>query len=157
MSGYVIRGLDPAPFAPLFGLSDAALAEHNIMRCHADAMPGFPCRITLEDAVPGESLLLVNYEHLPVASPYRSAHAIYVREGATEAAIYRNAVPVQLSVRLLSVRAFDDSGMMVEAEVIDGTALDGLARLWLDRADVAYLHVHNARPGCFAARIDRAS
>ena len=155
MSGYVIRGLDPAPFAPLFGLSDAALAECNVVRRIADSKPGFPCRVTLADAEPGEALLLLNYEHLPVASPYRSTHAIFVREGATAAARYEDRVPGQLSRRLLSVRAFDDAGMMVEADVIDGAALDPLARDWLDRADVAYLHVHNARPGCFAARIDR--
>ena len=152
---YVIRGLDPASFAPLFGLSDAALAERAIVRRVADARPGFPCRITLEDADPGETLLLLNYKHLPVSSPYRASHAIYVREGAREAAEYVDAVPEQLSRRLLSVRAFDGAGMMVEADVIDGGALDRLARDWLGRPDVAYLHAHNAKPGCFAARIDR--
>ena len=155
MSGYVIRGLDPAPFAPLFGLSDAALAERSVVRRIADAMPGFPCRVTLEDAGPGEALLLLNYEHLSLASPYRSSHAIFVREGATTAAVYEDAIPEQLARRLLSVRAFDGVGMMVAADVSEGTELDALARAWLDRADVAYLHVHNAKPGCFAARIDR--
>jgi hypothetical protein len=79
---FVISGLAPGPFRHLFGLSDAMLAEVQVVRMIADAKPGFPCRITLEDAEPGEALLLVNYEHLPVATPYRSAHAIFVREGA---------------------------------------------------------------------------
>ena len=152
---YAIRGLDPAPFAALFGLSDAALAEHDAVRRIADAKPGFPCRVTLEDAEPGEALLLLNYEHLPVASPYRSRHAIYVREGASAAALHVDAVPEQLRCRLLSVRAFDAADMMVAADVIEGTALDALARDWLGRGEIAYLHAHNARPGCFAARIDR--
>ncbi len=152
---YVIRGLDPAVFAPLFGLSDAALAERQIVRHFADAKPGFPCRVTLEEAEPGEALLLLNYEHLPVSSPYRASHAIYIREGASAAAVYEDRIPEQLSRRLLSVRAFDAAGMMVEAEVIDGTELDTLTRDWLGRPQVAYLHVHNAKPGCFAARIDR--
>ena len=152
---YLLRGLDPAPFALLYGLSDAALAERDVVRRHADTMPGFPCRVTLEDAALGEALLLLNYEHLPVASPYRSRHAIYVREGAREAADYRDAIPLQLSRRLLSVRAFDEAGMMVDADVMEGTALDAAARRLLDRDEIAYLHVHNARAGCFAARIDR--
>lgn len=152
---YVIRGLDPTPFAALFGLPDAALAERQVVRQFADTKPGFPCRVTLEDAEPGEALLLFNYEHLPVSSPYRSRHAIYVREGASAAAVYEDRVPEQLRRRLLSVRAFDLAGMMVEADVIDGTALDTLARDWIGCPQVAYLHVHNAKPGCFAARIER--
>ena len=153
---FVIRGLDPAPFARLFGLSDATLAADHVVRRFADTKPGFPCRITLEDAEPGEALLLLNYEHLPVSSPYRASHAIYVREGAATAAFYEDRIPEQLSRRLLSVRAFDAAGMMVDADMIGGDALDLLARDWLGRPQVAYLHVHNAKPGCFAARIDRA-
>ncbi|MDO7840859.1 DUF1203 domain-containing protein [Sphingomonas immobilis] len=156
MSGFVIAGLDPAPFRHLYGASDAELAAAGAVRMRADATPGFPCRITLEDAEPGEDLLLVNYEHLPVATPYRSAHAIFVREGAEVAARYEDAVPAQFARRLLSVRAFDAAGMMRDADVVDGRALEPLiARMFGDPA-VAYLHVHNAKPGCFAGRVDRA-
>ena len=152
---YVIRGLDPAPFAHLFGLSDTALAEHRAIRRRADAKPGFPCRVTLEDAEPGETLILLNHEHLPVDGPYRGSYAIYVREGAREAAEYRDAVPAQLSGRLIALRAFDGDGMLIKADVIDGTELDALIEPWLADPAVAYLHAYNARPGCFAARIDR--
>lgn len=152
---YVIRGLDPAPFAHLFGLSDAALTEHRAVRRRADAKPGFPCRVTLEDAEPGEDLILLNHEHLPVDSPYRATYAIYVREGASEAAEYRDAVPRQLSRRLLAIRAFDDQGMLLKADVIDGCDLGALIEPWLADPTVAYLHAYNAKPGCFAGRIDR--
>ncbi|RYY38127.1 MAG: DUF1203 domain-containing protein [Sphingomonadales bacterium] len=152
---FVIEGLDPAPFRPLYGLSDAALAERRVVRMIVDAKPGFPCRVTLEDAAPGEAVLLVNHEHLAVASPYRSAHAIFVREGAEAIGRFEGEVPVQLSGRLLSVRAFDAAGMMTDADVVEGIDLEGLiARSFGDPA-VAYLHVHNARRGCFAARVDR--
>lgn len=90
-----------------------------------------------------------------VASRYRPAHAIHVREGATEAAVYRVEIPAQRSRYLLSVRALDDAAMMVEADEIDGADGDAVARRLLDRPEIAYLHAHNARPGCFAARIDR--
>lgn len=152
---YVIQGLDPAPFRHLYGLSDAELAEHGAIRMRVDAKPGFPCRVTLEDAEPGEDVLLVNYEHLPVDTPYRSRHAIFVRDGAERPARHADTVPEQLRTRLLSVRAFDAAGMMTDADVIDGADLDArIAGFFADPA-VAYLHVHNAKRGCFAARVDR--
>ena len=155
MSGFVIEGLSPEPFAPLFGLSDEALAERGVVRMTCDARPGFPCRVTLEDAKPGESVLLLNHEHQPVDTPYRSRHAIFVRESAREAARFQDEVPDVLARRLLSVRAFDGAGMMTDADVVEGVELAPLiGRMFADPA-VAYLHVHNARRGCFAARVDR--
>ncbi|MEO5866554.1 MAG: DUF1203 domain-containing protein [Sphingomonas sp.] len=151
----MINGLDPAPFAALFGQSDEALAERGIKRVVSTKTHGFPCRITLEDVQPGVPLLLLNYEHLPVETPYRSRHAIFVRDGATAAASFTDSVPEQLATRLLSVRAFDADDMMTDADVIDGTELEPLiARMFVDPA-VAYLHVHFAKRGCFAARVDR--
>lgn len=153
---YVIRGLDPTPFKPLYGLSDAELAAFGAVRRRADEKPGFPCRVTLEDADPGEDLILINYQHLPVDSPYRATYAIFVREGAEQAAEYRDDVPLQLSRRLLALRAFDADGMLLKGDVIDGSELAGLIDPWLEDPAVAYLQAYNARPGCFAARIDRA-
>ena len=155
MSGFVIAGLDPVSFAPLYELSDAALAERQVVRMRSDAAVGYPCRITLADVEAGADLLLVNHEHQSAATPYRSRHAIFVREGAREAARYENAIPDQLAIRLLSVRAFDAAHMMTDADVIEGRDLEPLiARMFAD-AQVAYLHVHNAKRGCFAARVDR--
>lgn len=154
MTGFTITGLDPAPFAPLYGLDDDALAARGVVRMPVTASPGFPCRVTLEDAVPGETVLLLNHEHL-AQGPYRQRHAIFVREGAQEPARYVDAVPEQLAIRLLSVRAYDHEGMMTDAEVIEGTALRALIDRFFADPAVAYLHVHNARRGCFAARIDR--
>jgi len=155
VSGFVIIGLDPAPFLPLYGFSDADLAGLGVVRMAVDAKPGFPCRISLEDVTPGEHVLLLNYEHLPVASPYRQRHAIFVREGATRAARFEDKVPEQLAIRTLSVRAYDANGMMTDADLAEGRDLPALIeRLFADPA-VAWLHAHNARRGCFAARIDR--
>jgi hypothetical protein len=155
MSGFVIRGLDPAPFAPLFALDDAALAALDARRVVASG-PGFPCRVSLEDAVPGETLILANFEHLPVASPFRSRHAVYVREDAGAPAQYRDTVPEQFRTRMLSLRAFDAAGMMVDADLADGREAEGVIERMLAEPRVAYLHAHFAKPGCFAARIDRA-
>jgi hypothetical protein len=152
---YVISGLPLQAFRPLFGLDDAVLQARGIVRQVADGKPGFPCRITLEDAEPGESLLLLRWEHLDVDTPYRASGPIFVRESALATTVLRNAVPEQQRSRLLSVRAYDKDGWMRDAEVVEGAGLpDLLARFFTD-AQVAYLHVHNARRGCYACRVDR--
>lgn len=152
---YVIAGLDPAPFRRFYGMSDEALAAGQVVRMTADAKPGFPCRVTLEDAEPGEAMLLLNFEHLPAANPYRACHAIFMREGAETQALFNDEIPEQLASRLLSVRAFDCDAMMTSAEVVEGNALEPLIEAMFDDPAVAFLHVHNARRGCFAARVDR--
>jgi hypothetical protein len=150
-----ITGLAPEPFQHLFALSDAELAARGAVRRIADRKPGFPCRISLTDAEPGQEVILTHFEHHAVASPFRASHAIYVRRGERRHDAV-DQVPEQLRLRLLSVRAFDRAGMLVDADVVDGPALESaIARLLGDpRAD--YLHVHYAKPGCYAARIDRA-
>jgi hypothetical protein len=150
-----IRALPAAQFVPLFGQADRALAAQNIVRVTATETPGFPCRVSLVDAEAGEKLLLLNYEHQAAATPYRASHAIFVREGAVEARPGVGEVPEVLRRRLLSVRAFDAAGMMVDADVTEGVALAPVIARLFGRDDVAYLHLHNAKPGCYAARVER--
>lgn len=151
-----ITGLSPEPFAPFFGLPDAALAAHGIIRRTVSAKPGFPCRITLEDAEPGETVLLLNHESHAMATPYRSAYAIYVRETAPVQAEHVDTIPPVMTGRPLALRLFDGEGFLVGAElVLDGRVKPAIERV-LDRADVAYIDVHNAAHGCFAARVHRA-
>lgn len=153
---FQITGLPRATFSALFALTDAELALRNAVRMVADKRPGFPCRVSLRDAEPGEKVLLLNYEHLAVASPYRSRHAIFVRENAVDAQLDVDEIPEVLETRLLSVRAFDRAGMMIDADVMQGSELVPAISRMLDKSAVDYLHVHNAKPGCFAARVDRA-
>jgi Protein of unknown function (DUF1203) len=151
-----IQGLPVAPFAPLFGMDESELAARGVIRRVADEPVGFPCRVSLRDATPGETVLLLNYEHLPVPGPYRSRHAIYVREYAEEYRPGINEIPEMLGSRLLSVRAFDAAGMMVEGEVVAGVVAARVIEQQLANPSVAYLHLHNAKPGCFAAQAVRA-
>ncbi len=151
-----IHGLPAEQFSPLFELSDAELAQKGAVRRVADARdPGYPCRVSLADSNPGDELILVNYEHHDVASPYRMRFAIFVRKGdETFDAI--DTVPEQLRKRTLAVRAFDGDAMMIGHELIEGARIeDAIARLFAD-ARAAYLHVHFAAPGCYAARNERA-
>lgn len=147
-----ITALDPAPFAALFALSDAELAERDIVRATATSDTGFPCRVSLADAAAGDELLLLNYEHLPVASPYRSRHAVYVAKGAVQADPAPGSVPPYIARRLISARAFDAAGMMVQADVVDGTAVAATLDAWLRAAGTAHIDLHTARQGCFLAR-----
>ncbi|MFO1058482.1 MAG: DUF1203 domain-containing protein [Dongiaceae bacterium] len=150
-----ITGLPAADFAPLFALSDAELAARGALRVVADAPHAYPCRVSLTDAAPGDALLLVNYEHQPAATPYRSRHAVYVRDGETTFdAVDR--VPDQLRRRILSLRAFDAAGMLLGADLAEGAALEPAAGRLLALPGAAYLHAHFAKPGCYAARIERA-
>src|SRR5215470_56363 len=146
-----ITGLDPAQFATLF-TDDAALAARNGRRVIADG-PGYPCRVSLEEARAGDELVLLNFEHQPAASPYRARGPIYVRRGATRFA--GTEIPELLRSRLLSVRAYDDRGNIAEADVCPGTDVEPVIHRMFGDATVAYLHVHFAKPGCFACRIDR--
>jgi hypothetical protein len=153
---YRVTGLDPAPFRHLYGLSDDALAARGAKRYLADAKPGFPDRVEVRDAEPGETLLLLNYEHQPANTPYRASHAIFVREGAEQAYTGVDAIPESLRVRPISLRAFNEVGEMVDADLADGSDLEPLITRFFAKADVAYLHAHYAKRGCYAARIDRA-
>jgi hypothetical protein len=152
---YILRGLEPALFEKLFDLDDAALAERGMRRMRSDKPVGFPCRISLEDTPVGEEVLLLPFTHQDGKSPYRASGPIFVRRGRTEAARIANALPSYLTLRPLSVRAYDAKDEMVDAEVVEGTEAAPLIERFLARADVSYLHVHYARRGCFACRIDR--
>lgn len=153
---YKITSLSPEPFAHLFGLPDADLAAHGARRYVADKTPGFPDRIELRDAEPGESVLLVNYVHHDADTPYRASHAVFVKEGAGATYERCDEVPEALQARLLSLRAFDDEGMMIEADVVEGRDAERQVLSFFADPRVAYIHAHFAKRGCYAARIDRA-
>ena len=153
---FQISGLHVRHFKHLFGLHPEELGKLGVERMTVDARPGYPCRVSLDDAKIGETVLLMNYEHLSAPSPYRSSHAIFVKEGATGAMLGRNQVPEMLRTRLLSVRAFDADATMVDADVVVGQNLEPTIERMLSSESVAFLHLHNARRGCFMARADRA-
>jgi hypothetical protein len=154
---FIVSALPIELFRPLFGLADEALAERGVIRRRVDAHPGFPCRVTLEDAAIGETVLLLNYEHQPADTPFRASHAIYVREQGVQADLQVAEIPSVLRRRPhISLRAFDEAGMMIDATVAPGAELKPAIEAMLQQPDVAYLHAHYAGMGCYAARIDRA-
>lgn len=153
---YRITGLDPEPFAAFVGADDATLAEHGAVRVRATSKPGYPCRITLQDADPGETLILLNHVSHDVATPYRSAYAIYVRECAIEPASYEDALPPVFENRPIAFRAFGADGMLRNAALALPGEADKKIRALFDQPEIAYLHAHNAAHGCFSAKVERA-
>jgi hypothetical protein len=153
---FQITALEPQRFARFFTMSDDELAGHRAVRLTATKRPGFPCRVSLADAEVGDDLVLVNYEHQAGASPYRAAHAIYVRKGVAQARPAVGETPEVFRSRTLSLRAFDHRSMIVAADLVEGEGLGpALDRLLADPA-AAYVHIHYAKFGCYAARADRA-
>ncbi len=152
---FILTALPKETFERFFALSDGQLAAVQGRRMIADAAPGFPCRVSLEDAAIGETVLLLNFRHQPADSPYQASGPIFVREKARQAQLAPNEVPEAIRRRLLSLRGYDDRGFLVGADVVEGRELEkGIARLFAEKR-VAYLHLHHARPGCYACRVDR--
>jgi hypothetical protein len=151
---YRIEGLAPDAFESLFGMSDGELAARNAVRVTADSASGFPCRVSLEDAAPGEELVLLNHVSNDVPTPFRTSYAIYVRKGA-QPAVYEDEAPAYLDRRTLSLRGFDESGMLKDGLLAAPGEADARIRALFERPEVATIHAHSAAYGCFLARIER--
>jgi hypothetical protein len=108
---FQITGLDPAPFAHLHALSDEQLLSGGAQRVRVTERPAAPCRISLDDAEIGESVILLNYTHQGADTPYHQQGPVFIRE-VSERAVVRDAIPPALARRMLSLRGFDAGHMM---------------------------------------------
>lgn len=151
-----ILPLSREPFAALFALDDETLAARGVRRMPVTSDFGFPCRVGLRDLAPGQTALLLNHEHQPAATPFRSSHAIFVGEQSVESSPARGDIPEVLARRTLSIRAFDAEGMMVDADICEGAEAAGLIERMLAAPGAVEAHIHAARRGCYMARAVRA-
>ncbi|MCJ8297555.1 MAG: DUF1203 domain-containing protein [Pseudomonadales bacterium] len=154
---FQIHALSSTPYTALFSLTDSELNQRNIVKTIVEEQNSYPCRVSLEDADIGETVILVNYSHLPEASPFQASHAIFVRQNATQATPEVDSIPQMITRRLISVRAFDAEHLMLTADVVEGEELKQMIGNMLEDDKVQYLHLHYARPGCFAAKVTRSS
>jgi len=152
---FQIHSIPKEEFSHLIGLSDEELRKQNATRQIVETTPGTPCRVSMTDAEVGETVILLNYCHQPANSPYKASHAIFIREAAEQARIEPNNVPDVLSTRLISIRLFNSEHMMIDANVIDGIKLADEINNAFYNNEIAYIHLHNAKPGCFAAKVTR--
>jgi hypothetical protein len=155
-SSFQFIALPSEQFVSLFSQSDAELQVIGARRMIVDEKPGFPCRVSLADAEVGETVLLLPFTHHNVYSPYRSSGPIFVRLGAKTANPAVGEIPAMFKDRLLSIRAYDAAAMMVGAEVVKGGELEEAIRRLFANESVSYLHIHNAKPGCYNCRVVRA-
>ena len=153
---YRVTGLDPAQFAPLFGLSDNELALRRARRLTVTANSGIPDRIEVREAREGETVILLNYVHQPTNNAYHASHAIFILEGSSKACSIVGEVPEVLKTRLISLRAFSADHELVTADVAMGAELDPMIERFFNDGFVSYLQAHYAKYGCYAARIERA-
>ena len=151
-----VTGLSAESFQHLFGLPDDVLAKHGVKRYVVDKKPGYPDRIEMRDAELGETMLLLNHICQPADTPYRATHAIFVREGALNTYDRVDEVPEVMRLRLLSLRAYDTDGMMLDADVVEGLKVELVIDNLFAKPAISYIHVHNAKRGCYSGRIDRA-
>jgi len=151
-----ISGLSPEPFQHLYGLSDEDLSFHGVKRYVADKKPGFPDRVGMRDVEIGERVLLLNHVCQPANTPYRATHAIFVHEGAEATWDRVGEIPEVMKIRALSLRAFDAEHMMIDADLAEGEQVEPLIRRLLAKPEVAYIHAHYAKRGCYSGRIERA-
>ena len=122
-----------------------------------DKMPGFPCRVSLEDAAIGEEVILLSYQHHKTGSPYQSAGPVFVKKSAPTARPGINEIPPMLQHRLLSLRGYNKNGMMKTAMVTEGIQLQEMLDQIFSDAGINYVHIHNAKPGCYNCVAERVA
>ena len=153
---FQITALPVDQFLDFFEMTEAELAQRQARRQVVTENPGTPCRVSMVDADIGETVILCNYAHQSGQSPYYATHAIFVREHAVQADLAINEVPEVIRTRLMSVRLFDKDHMMIDADVLHGEELPAVLPAIFGNDKVEYVHLHNAKPGCFAASVVRA-
>jgi hypothetical protein len=157
MPTFQLVGLEHTQFIPLFNQTDAELRSQGIVREQATTQPGYPCRVSLEDAAIGDELLLLPFWHHRVDSPYRSLGPIYIRQGAIQASPPPGVIPDCVARRVISLRAYNDAHMMVSASVCLGNDVASQLIEQFENLEVSYIHLHNAKQGCFSCLANRAS
>jgi hypothetical protein len=154
-TNFRIVGLSAAQFEPLYSLDERELAGKKARRLRVDAKPGFPCRVSLEDAEIGEAVILLPFAHHDVDSPYRASGPIFIRENAKEANSTPGEIPKVVATRMISVRAYDQNGMMLDGQIVPGRELKMRIDELFANSKIAYLHLHNAGAGCYSCRVER--
>ncbi|MDV7695434.1 DUF1203 domain-containing protein [Chryseobacterium soli] len=155
MNNFKLEALHHLNFTYLNHLSETEVSEHNIKKIKADKFPGFPCRITLEDAAVGETVFLLNYDFHNVNSPYRANGPVFVRANQVTKTYEINEIPIMFHHRLLSIRGYSKEAMMIAADVSEGKFLKGKLSQMLENPEIEYIHLHNAKPGCFNCVVKR--
>jgi hypothetical protein len=151
-----IFGLGPDMYHHLIGKDEAVLLLYGAERHLVTLSHSAPCRICLDDANIGETVILVSHPHQTASTPYRQSGPIFIRENAPPVWDHVGQVPPALVRRTLSVRGYDARGNMIEADVVEGINVAQTLEGFLSNSLVEEVHIHFARRGCYAAKAVRA-
>jgi len=154
-NNFLIQSISHNKVRHLFSLSDSELTKINAIKIIVDKSPGYPCRVSLEDAEIGETIIALPYRHHDVKSPYRSSGPIFIREKCTQANLEINEIPDVLTSRLLSLRAYNKQALMINALITEGKDTKKSLIKLLSNQKVSYIHIHNANPGCYSCCVER--
>ncbi|WP_248574806.1 DUF1203 domain-containing protein [Flavobacterium sp. H122] len=152
---FKLKSLQDVEFSSLFKLDNFELEKIGAVRMIVDKFPGFPCRVSLQDAELEEEVILLPYQHHKTNSPYQASGPIFVRKAAKTAILDVNEIPKMFNHRLLSLRGYDKNGIMKDASVTEGQNLREQIIKVFENEDINYIHIHNARPGCYNCVVER--
>lgn len=155
-TNFKIKPLNHVEFSGYFELTNLELEKIRAIKMIVDKFPGFPCRISLEDAQIGEEVILLPYNHHKTTSPYQASGPIFIRNKNSTPTFEINQIPQLFNHRLLSLRGYDKNGIMKEASVIEGKTLKEHIIKTFGNEKIDYIHIHNARPGCYNCLVERA-
>ncbi|QCX38439.1 DUF1203 domain-containing protein [Aureibaculum algae] len=150
-----IYALDDKKFSQLFELSDFELEKIGGKRMTVDENPGFPCRVSLEDAAIGEEIILIPYDFHNTIGPYQAKGPIFIRRNIKTKKLAKNEIPKMLNHRLLSFRGYDKNGIMKSAITEKGDKTKEIIEKVFDNDEIEYIHIHNASPGCYNCEVKR--
>ena len=156
-NNFQIAAIQSTQFKGLFDLEEPALAKLGAVKMIVETKPGYPCRVSLEDANIGEEVILFPFQHHSTTSPYQATGPIFVRKKAPTATLKVNEIPFFLNHRFLSLRGYDGNGMMVDAKTIEGTFLKTAITGLFSNKTIEYLQIHNASYGCYMCQVNRST
>ena len=142
-------------FNHFFNLSKEELQSKGAVKMIVDEKPGYPCRVSLEDAEIGEEVILFPFQHHITDSPYQSNGPIFIRKDVKSVELAINEIPRMLLHRLLSLRVFDQNGMMIDAITIEGDRLKDQIQVIFTNISALYIQIHNSSPGCYNCQVNR--
>ena len=139
-SDFQILPIPTEAYVHLLPLTEKELALHQAVRQMVTAKPGFPCRNTLCDADIGEEVILFPYSHHSVDGPYQSSGPVYIHPFAPAAAPKKNEIPLMLTLRDQSLRAYNANGMMINAKVVKGPETETVLSQIFRQPEVVEVH-----------------
>ncbi len=159
MSRFACIAIDPA-IAERFRATGLDDRGNPVKRMTATNDSGFPCRVCLHYAKPGEEMLLGSYNLPKPQGLYWTPSPIFVH--AEPCTPYEGADEIVDIVRhnaLVSVRAYDADGMVLYdlGQVSDGTEVDAPLARALGDVRTSFVNIHTARPGCLLCRVEPAT